>query len=92
MLGSACGSSLASSPGSGAARRSAALVIGGSIALSMLVACLIGLNRPASSPLQADPRIAAGPVALALADVVTILIYLNVATFFLELQLDSFCL
>ena len=60
----------------------AALVIGGSIAGSMLVACLIGVTVPTLlHRFQLDPRIAAGPVSLALADVFTLLVYLNLATF-----------
>jgi magnesium transporter len=60
----------------------AALVIGGSIAGSMLVACLIGVTVPTLlHRFKLDPRIAAGPVSLALADVFTLLIYLNLATF-----------
>jgi magnesium transporter len=62
----------------------AALVIGGSITLSMLAACLIGLTVPALlHRFKLDPRIAAGPVSLAVADVFTLLVYLNLATFVL---------
>ncbi len=57
-----------------------ALVIGGSVALAMVVACLIGLTVPAVlHRLKLDPKIAAGPVSLAIADVCTLLIYFNVA-------------
>ncbi|MBY0496098.1 MAG: magnesium transporter [Cyanobacteria bacterium] len=46
------------------------------IAVSMLIACLLGVVIPAMlRALQADPRIAAGPVVLASADVVTLLLY-----------------
>jgi magnesium transporter len=62
----------------------AALVIGGSITVSMLAACLIGLAVPTLlHRFKLDPRIAAGPVSLALADVFTLLVYLNIATFVL---------
>jgi magnesium transporter len=58
-----------------------ALVIGGSITVSMLAACLIGVLVPAVlHRFKLDPRIAAGPVSLALADVFTLLVYLNLAT------------
>jgi magnesium transporter len=46
------------------------------IALSMIIACLLGVAIPAIlRVLKADPRIAAGPVVLAAADVVTLLLY-----------------
>jgi magnesium transporter len=47
-----------------------------SIALSMIIACLIGVAIPGILRLlKADPTIAAGPVVLASADVVTLLLY-----------------
>lgn len=62
----------------------AAFVIGGSITLAMLVACLIGLVVPTLlHRLKLDPRIAAGPVTLALADIGTLLFYFNLAKFIL---------
>ena len=46
------------------------------ISLSMVVACLLGVAIPALlRAAKADPRIAAGPVVLAAADVVTLLLY-----------------
>jgi magnesium transporter len=58
----------------------AALVIGGSILGSMVVACLVGLGVPTLlHRLKLDPKIASGPLTLALADVATLLIYFNVA-------------
>lgn len=46
------------------------------IALSMVFACLLGVAIPAVlRAAKADPRIAAGPVVLAAADVVTLLLY-----------------
>jgi magnesium transporter len=46
------------------------------ISLSMLVACLLGVAIPtALRAARADPDIAAGPVVLAAADVVTLLVY-----------------
>jgi magnesium transporter len=61
-----------------------AAVICGAIALSMIVACLIGVAFPAMlRALKADPRIAAGPVALAAADVATLVFYFGLGTRFL---------
>jgi magnesium transporter len=47
-----------------------------SIAFSMIIACLLGVAIPSAlRVLKADPRIAAGPVVLAAADVVTLVLY-----------------
>jgi magnesium transporter len=57
-----------------------AFVIGGSIALSLLTACALGLGVPSLlHRLKLDLRIAAGPVTLALADFVALVIYLTSA-------------
>ena len=49
------------------------------ITLSMIVACLLGVAIPAVlRALKADPGIAAGPVVLAAADVVTLLLYFGI--------------
>ena len=59
---------------------SAALVIGGSIALSLVTACLFGLAIPSLlHRFELDPKIAAGPIALALADFTALLIYFTAA-------------
>jgi magnesium transporter len=59
----------------------AAVVIGGSILLSLCSACLLGLTVPSIlHALKLDPKIAAGPVTLALADVCTILLYFILGT------------
>jgi magnesium transporter len=58
-----------------------ALVIGGSIACSLVSACLIGLTVPSLlHRLKLDPKIAAGPVTLALADIFALLIYFTSAS------------
>lgn len=62
----------------------AALAIGTSILLSMITSCLLGVLIPAiARVLKLDPRIAAGPVALALADVCTLAIYFSLANLLL---------
>ena len=54
----------------------AAGVIGGSVALSLVTACLLGLSVPSIlHHYRLDPKIAAGPVALALADFFALVIY-----------------
>lgn len=51
------------------------------ISLSMIVACLLGVGIPAVlRAMKADPGIAAGPVVLASADVVTLLLYFGLGT------------
>jgi magnesium transporter len=57
-----------------------ALVIGASIALSLVTACALGLGVPSLlHRLRLDLRIAAGPVTLALADFVALVIYFTSA-------------
>lgn len=57
-----------------------AAVIGGSIALSLVTACALGLAVPSFlHRLKLDPKIAAGPVTLALADFVALVIYFTCA-------------
>jgi len=59
-------------------------VIGASITLSMTTACLIGVAVPATlHHFKLDPRIASGPVSLALADIFTLLVYFNLAAWLL---------
>ena len=54
------------------------------ITLSMIVACLLGVLFPTVlHAIKADPRIAAGPVVLASADVATLLFYFGLGTRFL---------
>lgn len=51
------------------------------IMLSMIIACLLGVTVPAVlRAARADPKIAAGPVVLASADVVTLLLYFGLGT------------
>lgn len=59
----------------------AAIVIGGSVALSLFMACVIGLGIPSVlHALKLDPKIAAGPITLALTDISTLLIYFTLGT------------
>jgi magnesium transporter len=57
-----------------------ALVIGGSILASMVAACVLGISVPTLlHRLRWDPKIAAGPLTLALVDLCTLSLYLNAA-------------
>ncbi|HNR86952.1 MAG TPA: magnesium transporter [Spirochaetota bacterium] len=59
----------------------AALSVGGSILLVIAAGCLYGLSIPTLlHRLRLDPKIAAGPLTLAITDISTILFYLGLAT------------
>jgi magnesium transporter len=59
----------------------AAVTIGAAIVLSIAMACFIGLSIPAClHACKLDPKIAAGPVTLALTDICTLLFYFGLAT------------
>lgn len=61
-----------------------AFSIGLSIALTVVAACFVGLTIPAVlHALRLDPKIAAGPVTLAVADVFTLIFFLGIATLLL---------
>jgi magnesium transporter len=63
----------------------AACVIGGSIALSLVSACLFGLGVPSLlHRFKLDPKIAAGPITLALADFFALVIYFASASLVLR--------
>ncbi len=80
LLGLACGALVAAVLWVWKREPAVALVVGGSITLSMLTACLFGVAFPTLlRRLRRDPRIAAGPIVLATADVATLLLYLNLA-------------
>jgi len=58
----------------------AAAAIGSTILLSIITACLLGVALPvAVRAVRADPKIASGPIVLALADVATLLVYFSLA-------------
>jgi magnesium transporter len=62
-----------------------ALVIGGAIAASMVMACLYGVLLPTLlRAFKADPRIASGPLVLAAADVTTLVFYLGLGAKLLQ--------
>lgn len=80
LLGLACGALVAGIVWIWRNDARAAGVIGGSIALSLLTACLFGLSVPSLLHwLKLDPKIAAGPVTLALADFFALLFYFTSA-------------
>jgi len=80
LLGLACGGTVAIITLLWRREAAPALVIGASILLSLGSACLMGLSVPTLlHALRLDPKIAAGPVTLALTDVFTLLFYFFLA-------------
>ena len=62
-----------------------AVAIGGSIAVSLVTASLLGLGVPSLlHRFNLDPKIAAGPLTLALADICALILYFTAARFFLS--------
>src|SRR5262245_29359834 len=59
----------------------AAAVVGGGIAMALVGACFFGLTVPTGlHALKLDPKIAAGPITLALTDVLTVVAYFGLAS------------
>ena len=84
LLGMASGSVVAAIVWLWRHNAGAALAIGGSVLLSLLTACILGLSIPTLvHALKLDPKIAAGPVTLAISDLATLLFYFGIAAIFL---------
>ncbi len=80
LLGAACGASVGLVARVWKHHTDVAFAIGISICLSVLTACLLGVLLPtAIRAFGGNPRIAAGPVVLALADIATLLFYFNLS-------------
>jgi len=84
LLGSACGVVVGLIVWLWRGAPVAATVVGGSIFLTLCAACFFGLAIPSLlHSLRLDPKIAAGPITLALTDIATLLFYFNLGTIFL---------
>ena len=80
LLGTACGTLVGLIVWLWRGTPLAASAIGASILLALCAACLLGLSVPALlHALKLDPKIAAGPVTLALTDIFTLLFYFTLA-------------
>lgn len=80
MLGACCGGIIGAVAWAWHGNATTAAVLTGSIAASMMTASLLGLVIPTTlHSVEADPKIAAGPIVLALTDLATLLFYFNVA-------------
>ncbi len=85
LLGGACGVVVCAIVWTWRRDLLAACVIGGSISVSLVTACLFGLSVPSLLHwLKLDPKIAAGPVTLALADFCALLLYFGTAAMVLR--------
>ncbi|PWB70277.1 MAG: magnesium transporter MgtE [Holophagae bacterium] len=81
LLGAACGLTVGAVVWLWRGAAVEAVAIGSSLVLTLAAASLFGLSVPTLlHALRLDPKIAAGPVTLALADVCTIVIYFMLAT------------
>jgi len=84
LLGLACGAIVAGLVVIWRGPGLAPLAIGGSIFLSLCMACLMGLCIPSLlHALKLDPKIAAGPITLALTDIFTLTFYYSIGRWLL---------
>lgn len=84
LLGLGCGSLVGGVAGVWKGSLPLALAVGGAIAASMVTAALLGLLLPTLlHAARKDPKIAAGPIVLASADLCTLVIYFNLAALML---------
>jgi magnesium transporter len=80
MLGMSCGALIGLTAWVWQRNVTVASILTGAVTASMLTACLLGVILPNGLRLlKADPRIAAGPIVLALTDVATLVFYFSVA-------------
>ena len=84
FLGLACGIIVAAIVWFWRGDAMAAVVIGTSILVALFGACFFGLSVPSLlHALRLDPKIAAGPITLALTDIFTLVFYFSLGTAFL---------
>jgi magnesium transporter len=81
LLGLACGGSVAAVAWAWKGNEDVALAAGAAIWLSMMTACALGVILPtALRAVRRDPKVAAGPIVLALADLATLMFYFNISS------------
>jgi len=84
MLGIACGGIIGMTAWIWRGQPLQGLSIGGGICLSIITACLLGVAIPTTiHKMKIDPKVAAGPIVLASADVATLLYYFNLGEWLL---------
>jgi magnesium transporter len=80
LLGLAGGGAVGAAAWAWKGRWPLAAAVGLAVMLSMITACLVGVALPtALRAMRRDPKVATGPIVLALADVATLLFYFNLA-------------
>ena len=80
LIGVACGLIVAAIVWLWRGDANGALVIGGSIVVSLFMACIFGFSVPSLlHGLKLDPKIAAGPVTLAVTDFFALAFYFSLA-------------
>ena len=80
LLGAGCGAAVAGIVGLWHGGGGAAAVVGASVFLSLMAACFFGMSVPwLLHRLRLDPKVAAGPVALAATDFCTLAVLLTLA-------------
>ena len=85
LLGASCGALVFCIVGLWQRDLAGAVVVGGSVAISLVTACLFGLSVPSLLHwLKLDPKIAAGPVTLAFTDFCALLFYFGSASLVLR--------
>ena len=80
LLGAGCGAIVGTIAWLWKGAAAVGLVVGATIAVAMAAAALIGVILPGTlRAMRRNPRIASGPIVLALTDVLTLVCYFNVA-------------
>ena len=85
LLGAGCGALVGAIAGAWRGQWPVAAAIAATILLAMITACVLGVVLPVVlHRINRDPKVAAGPIVLALADTATLLVYFNLAGFLLS--------
>ncbi len=85
MLGLGCGGIIGLTAWIWRGQPMPAIAIGGGICLSIITACFLGVAVPtAIHKMRIDPKVAAGPIVLASADIATLLFYFNLGYWLLS--------
>jgi magnesium transporter len=80
LLGASCGTIIAALVWLWKGYFAMALAIGYSVMLTIITSCILGVVIPMLvRRFSKDPKLAAGPVILAAADIITLLVYMNIA-------------
>ncbi len=84
MLGLGCGGILFMTAWLWRGQPMQAIAIGGSVCLSIITSCFLGVAIPTIiHKMKIDPKVSAGPIVLASADVATLLFYFNLSLWLL---------